>query len=320
MRIRIVALTFAGAVLLPLAACKETIDTDSLLSDDASMALTTPDAFVAQTADDASVQPEAPTFAVDDDSGADAGDAACTPPPDASFRAPQCRSNGQKCNVDPECCSGRCTGNYCLQSGICDKAPGQPCMRRSECCSFRCEPNPSAASLLCTPYCMGLGAMCSSTVECCSLGCHGGVCSPNLCNTVGTSCDRDGDCCSGKCIHNPDSGAQPGKCESIPGSCLPSGEACSADDAGAAACCSKSCTSAGRCDLGGSECREQGTPCNTSSDCCGNLTCVPNQQGVLACYAPCLQDGDNCSTGPDCCSGVCGGQPSLCQPNPPYCR
>ena len=222
-----------------------------------------------------------------------------------------CRPNGSSCHEARDCCFGRCAQGFCLPPNACS-APGVPCDTRTNCCSGRCEPSPSArGGLACLPYCQANGTSCDRPNECCSLGCNGGVCGGPLCVTAGGPCTDDSECCSAWCAG--------GTCVLPPSACLATGEGCSFD-AGGLTCCTGFCNRTGRCDLGGSVCREPSSPCNLDSDCCMGR-CLRNAQGTYVCTAPCLADGEACYSNGDCCDGlVCSGIPQRCgAPLPPHC-
>ena len=243
--------------------------------------------------------------------GPDRDDGGCSLGFDAS--PDFCKQNGSICHSTRECCSSRCEQGYCLPGNACS-APGAPCNTRTNCCSGRCEPSePSGprGNLFCSQYCQADGTSCDNPNECCSLGCNGGQCGGPLCVTAGGPCVDDSQCCSAKCIG--------GACFLAPSACLATGEGCGLD-AGALPCCTGFCNhGTGRCDLGGSLCREPSSPCDVDSDCCMGR-CLRNTQGVYVCTAPCLAEGEACYSNGDCCNPlVCSGYPQRCEPLPPRC-
>jgi hypothetical protein len=245
----------------------------------------------------------------------------------------QCGANGTICRTAKDCCTGRCVTasgsspsttpgmpptqlpeiGYCLPENPC-AAPGAECSTRNGCCSARCEPTGRMGTLVCGPFCMPIGARCTSAADCCALACNGGTCGGALCRTAGTACTVDSECCSGRC--------GPTGCVELAASCLPTGEACDKDGE----CCSGLCDNrgdsgagvlTGRCDLGVGPCREPSTPCINDNQCCRvgpGAGCVSG-----ACTAPCLPDGQYCNSNGDCCGGVCGGPDHQCETPVPGC-
>jgi hypothetical protein len=154
------------------------------------------------------------------------------------------------------------------------------------------------------------------------------------------ACGEDVDFSSG----GADAGADHALLEAAPGEAAPmlasDGEASTPSEAGPL---EDATTMESGC-AGGSACRENGTPCRSTKDCCSNRCeegyCLPPgacaapgapcstrsgccsgrcepaaRSGMLACAQYCLADGVHCQDADDCCSlacngGVCGG--ALC--------
>jgi hypothetical protein len=223
-----------------------------------------------------------------------------------------CEENGAPCIVSAECCSLRCVDNVCLAAGNC-AGPMMTCTSRLDCCSGRCEPEPFTRIRICTNYCLPAGAPCMLPFDCCSTGCHAGVCAAAVCAQVGQPCALPSDCCSGMC---PPGG---GTCmRDILASCGPTGESCGAGII--TPCCGDTCDAdSGTCMLGPGPCLENGSPCVEDEDCCHGA-CSPNANGGKVCSAPCAPDGGACAASSDCCGERCTGLPSACAPLGVACR
>lgn len=228
----------------------------------------------------------------------------------ASGRA--CADNGAACAIDPECCSGRCEGDTCLEPGTC-AGVGIACLARSTCCSGRCESSVGSTSRACLNYCLPDGAACSRALDCCSMGCHAAQCGAPLCSTVGSRCTEAADCCSGSC--SLDDGQCRDKSDDSQAACLATGESCSPQlvDGAPSNCCGACDATSSRCVFGPGPCLPVGSVCQVDSDCCRG-TCAVGASGVAVCTAPCLADGTVCSLGADCCNHHCNGWPGACGP------
>ena len=67
-------------------------------------------------------------------------------------------------------------------------------------------------------------------------------------------------------------------------------ELCLVDDIGVARC------------NGLSECREIGETCSSALDCCDDVACVPDEDGILRCGEDrCIEKGGPCTSDADCC-------------------
>src|SRR5262249_28450863 len=68
------------------------------------------------------------------------------------------------------------------------------------CCGGRGEPVTGASGVRqCTSLCVADGVACATALDCCSLGCNGGVCGATLCKVESESCSANADCCSNIC-------------------------------------------------------------------------------------------------------------------------
>jgi hypothetical protein len=141
---------------------------------------------------------------------------------------------------------------------------------------------------------------------------------------------EDKDCCGG----DPDAGlpgAGNGECDKAPGAlvgrcgngnaCNPQGAICHYKDytcgvsSASANCCGGLGAKSGECRLDtlgvprcnglGTTCMTAGQECASSSDCCGNVPCTRDAQGVLRCAAgTCVAPGGSCTINGDCCPGT----------------
>jgi len=258
----------------------------------------------------------------------------CAPPP----CTPACRTAGNPCAKDADCCGGFCNGGLCSSRGSFCTQTGDVCSTDFECCGGACTKAAGATLGICgltsapgVPGCSPSGALCGASA--------GG-------SDAGTLCDQN--CCSRSC--GP-FGANGGLevCEP-PSGCKPTGEVCRTDSdccgwSGApppvngAVTCAKSSPSQelGRCDNGGA-CREPGSickaggfaSCSAENNCCephfvdggtvGSSYCNSDpanccRQDALG-IPRCLMVASNCATNPppagttcatsaDCCGKPC---------------
>ena len=235
-----------------------------------------------------------------------------------------CRALDQACQLDAECCSGRCESGVCLPAGACH-GPGAACAGSAECCSARCEPVVGTTNRACAALCKAAGAACASAQECCSTGCIGGVCTDRLCVREGEGCAGSAECCSGVCegsrcrvdavaLCRPTGedcnsgggrpccfGCEDGRCGPGPGACRPRTAPCNLDGE----CCSGTCSASGDARACGGACGAEGAACTAASDCCSGACSASPGVCVAAASAACGVLGDACSAGDRCCSGVC---------------
>jgi len=121
---------------------------------------------------------------------------------DACTSGSQC-CPGSTCMVNNTCCelpggactdAAQCCGQYprCTNAGQCCKAAFDSCAADSECCSGDCD---ALGDCTCHPN----GSPCGTQPDCCvGLTCNAGVC----CGAASSSCQADGECCSGTCRPN----------------------------------------------------------------------------------------------------------------------
>lgn len=105
----------------------------------------------------------------------------------------RCKNRNATCDTGDECCSGICQAQRC--TGTTCGGAGSPCGAADSCCA----PLVCDVSGVCVPPCKGAGAPCTQGLECCTQTCVQGVCtgSQTSCQTFGSDCAVDGDCCSG---------------------------------------------------------------------------------------------------------------------------
>jgi hypothetical protein len=259
-----------------------------------------------------------------------------------------CKTAGNSCNDNGECCSNFCDDDRCqLAASFCIQE-GDLCTRDGDCCTLRCDlvegqgvgvcgPAPEAASF-CTD---GVeGSVCEACNDCCSRLCAPYaptgvfICQPaSGCHVTGDFCREDRDCCGAEgtglpgegnvvCQKEPD--ADIGICRN-PNGCSPQGNVCHFKDyiCGVSSARNNCCGDPGdkdlckldplgvpRCNGLGEECREPGETCSSSDDCCDDIPCIPDEDGVLRCMYP-PDDGDACvpaegacTINADCCAGL----------------
>jgi hypothetical protein len=154
----------------------------------------------------------------------------------------------------------------------------------------------------------------------------------------GDLCRRDSDCCGAAGTGLPGDGnvtcdVPAGKAVGIcrnPRSCNPQGDVCHYKDytcsissarndccagQGNSGVCQLDTLGVPRCNGLGTTCRQPGETCASAMDCCYQMPCVPDANGILHCYAPppssidggvpstCVPPGGPCSINADCCVG-----------------
>ena len=214
-----------------------------------------------------------------------------------------CRSGGQNCVSDSQCCS---SAPSCIVpvscGGLGDSCTGN--WDSSDCCSYQGSVAEHCVNSICDS-CISRGTACSNSAQCCS----GNIClgaivgNPTVCGCLGTGfygnayggCSGMA-CCSGKC--------DAGSCYD----CIATGSAVSCifnSD-----CCSDKC-SLGACVSSW----PLGHSCTYNTDCTSQLC----QGGVCV---SCLNNGQSCSMLGDgaCCSGMCSsGTCAACRANGDVC-
>jgi hypothetical protein len=264
----------------------------------------------------------------------------------------ECKTAGNACGNDGECCSGLCDGDRCsLAASFCIQE-GDICGRPEDCCTGRCEIAEGREIGICGPPPSGSsfcndgieGSICDGCNDCCSRLCapYGPtgvyICQPaSGCHVTGDFCRADKDCCGapgtglpgeGNVECEKEEGSDLGICRN-PRSCSPQGNICHFKDyaecnvsSARANCCSGPGANKGECKLDplgvprctglGDECIEPGEICASSDDCCDDLPCVPDEDGILRCMippdggTPCVPVDGPCTIDADCCPGnVC---------------
>jgi hypothetical protein len=255
-----------------------------------------------------------------------------------------CKTSGNACTTNGECCSKVCNGGICLaQVSFCAQT-GDICQQNSECCGNVCTKTGSNPYGVCgVPPAPG-GTMCDiAGIVCGTFDADAGLGDGGL-----PPCG--GSCCSRACAPSPTvkgvNVCQP------PSGCKPTGEICGDNKDccgsmanpgggnGSVVCAKKNANDpAGRCDNGtacrpaGAICKLATSSCNAENNCCaGNvnqnpLVCQQDLLGIPRCTAvgACadagvsqdggLLTGKGCSSSADCC-----GLPCVPNPNgtPPY--
>jgi hypothetical protein len=258
-----------------------------------------------------------------------------------------CKTLGNHCATNGDCCSTLCKGGTCVNSSFCAQA-NDVCTVGTDCCSGVCNGAsatihgtcgaPPAGPANCT---VTDGMVCPmSEVGVCGGSCCSRLCAPFAptgvficqpatgCHVVGDLCRGDSDCCDGQCTI--DSGAKLGICRNVTAAdggnaCKPDGDVCKLQTASCnetADCCSGHVTpgppdrackpdrlGVPRC--APVDCVAAGTECASSASCCDGAPCVPNAAGKLTCSAmKCIPTTGACTTSADCCpGGVCITEP-----------
>jgi len=85
---------------------------------------------------------------------------------------PTCKTGGQICEEDGDCCSGSCIGGMCVAEGEC-LGNGQFCTQNADCCTGTCIDNICGEPSACVPQ----YGQCTTTFDCCDgLVCDTGMC------------------------------------------------------------------------------------------------------------------------------------------------
>jgi hypothetical protein len=259
-----------------------------------------------------------------------------------------CKTAGNACSGSGECCSGLCDDDKCVLSASFCIQEGDLCARAEDCCTGTCVIADGLEVGLCGPPPTGAsfcndgveGSICGDCNECCSRLCapYGptgvNVCQPaSGCHVTGDFCRKDGDCCGaegtglpgeGNVFCEKGEGADLGICRN-PMSCSPQGNVCHFKDyacgvsSARANCCGGLGANGGVCQLDGlgvprcnglgDECIEAGEICASADDCCDDVPCVPDDEGVLRCFdppgddPPCVPVTGSCTVNADCCVG-----------------
>lgn len=252
-----------------------------------------------------------------------------------------CVQNGDICRDSAECCSadcllgpdgvGTCTP-VSIGAANCSGLEGMLCSDCNSCCSRVCAPYAATGMLVCQPArgCRVMGDLCRQDNDCCGVDGTGlpgegnvfclkndpddavGICrSPLGCNPQGNVCHFQDYVCSNSSSRNNCCGAtgESGTCQPNAAGvlvCGGTGFLCQPDAVEGDGCepCLLDPFGVPRCNALG-ECRIVGETCATSADCCDEMPCVPDDEGVLRCGATtCIPVSGPCTVDADCCFGL----------------
>ncbi|HEY8073218.1 MAG TPA: hypothetical protein VIF62_03895 [Labilithrix sp.] len=265
----------------------------------------------------------------------------CSPAP----CVPTCKTAGNSCAMDNECCGGFCNMGVCGSASSTCTQVGDVCIVDAECCGGVCNKAAGATFGTCKNIgtsvtggpCLPAGEKCTpegtcTGASCCSRSCVPdpvsglGVCASETgCHLIGDLCKTTNDCCGVKdqpgsvknnggmqstdvqCIIS--AGATFGVCDYVVTVCSPAGALCKP----------------GNATIGGA------MSCSTKTDCCaGNdnqdPTCQIDTNGIPRCTVtnnldcdagPVPPPGTACGSSADCCGGPClpnasGSPPFVC--------
>jgi hypothetical protein len=206
---------------------------------------------------------------------------------------PNCRPPGEICDPSfGECCPGVPQGKLlCLPGAYgvtrcqepCCEFTGEACQVDDDCCSGKCN----VMTMTCDQgfACKVIGEMCQTGDECCSKSCTGGVCDDCPCIPSGDECVSPRDCCGGDCVPDPVTGkltCDPGMGQGGAGGMGQGGNGgsggCELEPDGApcfsnAECCSGLCGGGEFPECQPSPCKSLGAMC-VQGECCSMLTCT----------------------------------------------
>jgi hypothetical protein len=236
---------------------------------------------------------------------------------------PACRTAGNPCTANTECCSRYCSNGTCQLGASWCIQTGDACTQAESCCTGDCVVAAGATVGTCAAlntgatYCQdGVdGTVCEGCNACCSRLCtpygpsgvH--VCQPaSGCHVNGDLCRQDSDCCGaagsglpgdGNVTCQKEAGKAIGACRN-PTGCNPQSNVCHYQDYACSIssarndCCGATGNS-GVCQLdtlgvprcnGLTACVPAGGICSSAMDCCDGVPCVPDPSGVLRCMVP----------------------------------
>ncbi len=253
--------------------------------------------------------------------------------------ASYCIQPGDVCVHNEDCCTAECiiadgelvgTCNIPPEgSTFCSGVDGVVCGGCGDCCSRLCAPYGDSGVNICQPIsgCHSTGDLCRSDADCC-----GGTLDDSLPGYSNGQCDIEAGHAIGIC-RNPVNGE-----ENPDGACSPQGNVCHLKDyacsvssarnnccggLGNSGVCQPDLLGVPRCNGLGDTCRcgfgtepdgmggcmdspdHPGETCASADDCCDDLPCVPDDQGVLRCGgAMCVMSGGSCTIDGDCCPGL----------------
>jgi hypothetical protein len=235
-----------------------------------------------------------------------------------------CRSEGEVCGTDEECCQGPCVADssgakLCRSSGICNVV-GEACTGPSQCCSNACADIGNGFKI-----CQYIGG-----------------CRPDK-----ERCDKNTDCCTGTCEADPAGGVKrcqrTNDCGGVGGGagpgeiCDPQFHQCCPNPGEGAQYCRETVFGVRRCggpitrpDGGGGPdgggtlpdggiCIPDAQDCRFGDQCCGGK-CIQQPDGSFKCQTICVPDGGTCTTNTDCCNLSCDPLTLKCGPGGTPCK
>jgi hypothetical protein len=240
------------------------------------------------------------------------------------LRASFCIQEGDICVDAADCCTARCDIADGATVGTCGPPPtgasfcndgveGSICGACNDCCSRLCAPYGPTGVNVCQPAsgCHVTGDFCREDADCC------GSDGTGLPGEGTVTCDKETGSVIGIC-RNPSSPPGGGSaCNPQGNVCFYQNYACSVSSA-RANCCGGLGAGGGVCQLdplgvprcnGLDTCRQPGETCASADDCCNDVPCIPDADGVLRCLevadggSSCVASGDSCTVDADCCPG-----------------
>jgi hypothetical protein len=150
------------------------------------------------------------------------------------------------------------------------------------------------------------------------------------CRPINEVCVANGDCCSGQCEEDVESGGVFRCARTREPGCLRPGEVCwegmsrnccttSGGQGGGTEACIDTEIGINRCssDEALDSCLDDGESCAMADDCCSGL-CLRDEDGSYSCSSQCVSLGAPCTASGDCCDGLpC--ERGLCAPNSQEC-
>lgn len=256
-----------------------------------------------------------------------------------------CRSRGEICSRNADCCSGVCSGGRCpTQAQLGQKLfVGEPCTQDSECASYACASTYPGGPKVCQFLggCRPADEVCTADLECCGYlelsqtrdNCLTAQPTPGVCvslvavpglrrcvlqptdKEVGEICAAGGatvhSCCGGSAVCQP-SYTGVSRCLGFATQadggfqCLPNGTPCSIPEE----CCSRVCAQETVADGGTalvcSGCRAAGQACTANADCCAQI-CVGGLCVAVDGGTSCAPLGAVCTADAECCARICSG-------------
>lgn len=189
---------------------------------------------------------------------------------------------------------GAANGGECVGTGA-------SCGSSAECCSVSCDPG----SRKCVEAVGGPGACtiaggtCSAATDCCTMACAGGKCAAALCTSDNGACSANTQCCGGVC-GTGDAGAK--TCVPLNATCKTSGNTC----ANNGECCSTLCNN-GVCNANPSYCTQLSDACASDGECCSGLCTKAAGAALGLCSVPAVSGVPDCSPAGQACTGATTG-------------